>query len=100
MEGVPSDVNEVWHIPALFRKVRDTYNEMIQSDVVETDFSSPDDHFGSPQWRLEDDGYLKTEGEPRCDGYYAPNGTPYECAQPPYYYVWREVNQSMWWRNY
>jgi len=101
VEGVPSDVNEVWHIPALFRKVHDPYNEMIQSDVVETDFSSPDDHFGSPQWHQADDGYLKTEGEPRCNPtYYAPNGTPYDCAQPPYYYVWREVGQSMWWRNY
>jgi hypothetical protein len=101
VEGVASDVNETWHVPALFRKVHDPNNEMIQSDVVETDFSTPDDHFGSPQWHQSDDGYIKTEGELRCDPtHYAPNGTPYECAQPPYYYIWREVGQSMWWRTY
>jgi hypothetical protein len=98
IEGVPSDAERTVHVPALFRKVRYSY-ERIQSDVVETD-TWGDDHFTpSPQWTYTEAGKLKSEGASRC-GYPKYYGGYYDCYDPYLPFPWREVNQSMAWTPY
>lgn len=93
LEGVPSNIEVVVNMPVLYNEPRFP-DQMIQSDVVETDSFSPDDHFNpSPQWLYNENGALKFEGELRCDypKYY---GGTYTCGTP---YFWREVNQTFVW---
>lgn len=50
VEGVPSNFEGTWNFPALLKKIRNP-QDFVKSDVVETDWSSPDDHFNpSPTW--------------------------------------------------
>jgi hypothetical protein len=95
IEGVPSNIEQTIHLPAIFKKPRSS-TQMIQSDVVETDFWSGDDHFGSPQWHYSESGFLKSEGSTRC-GWPKYYGGYYDCGTP---YFWSEVNQSMLWHNF
>ena len=95
LEGIPSNVeyNELIY-PALLKKIRAS-NEKITTDIVETDAISGSDHFEpSPVWSSTDIGSWKTAGDNRC-GYPKYYGGTYECAQPPFYIVWKEVNQTM-----
>lgn len=96
VEGVGSTSEQTWHYPALFKKPRIS-SDRIQSDVVETDTFSPNDHFDpSPQWSYQDN-FLKSEGDSRC-GYPRTYGGTYDCfgLQP---FPWKEVNQNMTWHS-
>ena len=102
LEGIPSEYQGTLDQIALFAKPRPFSNDLIQSDVVETDGISPSDHFTpSPRWRAStfstpsENGAIKSEGDLRC-GYVRPDGFVYYCDQGIF---WREVNQSMLWRN-
>lgn len=94
VEGVPSNYEETWNIPALLKKIRYP-QDMIISDVVETDVISSSDHFDpSPTWDYYNlQGRLKFEGDNRC-GWPKPYGGTYTCDGV---FFWKEVNQSMRW---
>jgi hypothetical protein len=98
IEGVPSNDERMVDAPALFNKIRYSW-EKITSDVVETD-SWGDDHFTpSPIWSYGEAGKLKSEGDSRC-GYPRYYGGYYDCYDPQLPFPWREVNQSMAWNPY
>jgi len=97
IEGVPANHERTVNAPALFKKIRYSW-EKVQSDVVETD-SWGDDHFTpSPQWILGEAGRMKSEGAGRC-GYPKYYGGYYDCYDFNLF-PWKEVNQNMSWNPY
>jgi hypothetical protein len=97
IEGVPANDERMVDAPALFNKIRYSW-EKITTDVVETD-SWGDDHFTpSPIWGYGESGKLKSEGDSRC-GYPRPYGGIYDCYDM-YLFPWKEVNQNMLWNSY
>lgn len=97
LEGIPSDYAATVNIAAVLKEPRGL-RELITTDVVETDFWSPDDHFDpSPVWRYDENGRLKSEGDLRCNPPRINQYGDFTCGVPPLNYFWREVNQSMRW---
>lgn len=97
IEGVPSYEERTVNAPALFKKIRYSW-EKITSDVVETD-SWGDDHFTpSPRWSYGEAGRMKSEGSSRC-GWGRPYGGVYDCYDYNLF-PWKEVNQNMSWNPY
>jgi hypothetical protein len=97
IEGVPANHERSLNSPALFKKIRYSW-EKITTDVVETD-SWGDDHFTpSPIWSYGEAGRLKSEGSPRC-GYPKYYGGYYDCYDMNLF-PWKEVNQNMAWNPY
>ena len=97
IEGVPANHERTVNAPALFKKIRYSW-EKITSDVVETD-SWGDDHFTpSPRWSYGEAGRMKSEGDSRC-GYPKYYGGYYDCYDFNLF-PWKEVNQSMNWNPY
>jgi hypothetical protein len=91
---LPSEYENIVHIPAVFARPRPNSNDLIQSDVVETDTFSPDDHFGSPRWDPSQNNAMMSEGELRCGHVNPDTGERFDCSSS---FTWREVNQSMRW---
>ena len=97
IEGVPSYHERTVNAPALFKKIRYSW-EKITSDVVETD-SWGDDHFTpSPRWSYGEAGRMKSEGDSRC-GYPKYYGGYYDCYDFNLF-PWKQVNQNMSWNPY
>lgn len=97
LEGVPSTVEATWHLPIILKKPR-TFNDVIQTDVVETDIGGSDDHFDpSPRWNTTENGLYKSHGDLRCGPppYPRPQhlGGYYNCGQ----LIYREIQQRLTW---
>jgi hypothetical protein len=92
--GIPSTWAGYFGFIAIF-KAPMASNEMLQSDVVETDGITPSDHFTpSPRWHSWGPTHMIVEGDERCTPATPRyNGESPDCAAFP----WREVQQSMFW---
>lgn len=96
-EGVPSTVEATWHVPVIFKEPH-TLNDVIQTDVVETDIGGSDDAFlPSPRWNSTEKNVIKSHGDLRCGPPPYPRppqlGGYYTCGQ----LIWREIQQSLRW---
>jgi hypothetical protein len=93
LEGIPSTFRALVDYIAIYKQPG-YGNDLLQSDVVETDTFSHSDQFEpSPRWDGFDDGVMKGEGGEKC------SFPRYQNAQPGCTpeYIWQRMNQSMIW---
>ena len=93
IEGIPSTYEAIYGYIAIFKKPTYT-NELLTTDVIETDDLSGTDHFTpSPIYNALEYYVMKPEGAYMCGFYPRYHNAPEDCQQFP----WSQVQQSFVW---